>query len=242
MDELKYPFYSNRMNCFAGTYCEIAMESYYEAFICYDDISENDFSGEKIEELLKMEKAVVKTIVFSAMCIESFLNDYGASCLGDSEFYGNFDKLNPLGKFQLISKFILKKDIEKDKSCYSLFKDLFHLRNEFVHNKSKESDFHGFSSLEECVDFYQGLMNPEEILEIPPIDKLEADSDMRKAFNSLKAIYELMKYFDENDSCCFAVERTFRTSGILLGSEREKEYKKYIFSKLNMKIDDRYLM
>ena len=81
-----------RNNILAGMYCEIAMEAYFHATKYYQIIRENNYSAFSGYELSEMNKYIVKTVVFSAMSIESFLNDYAAACLGDSEFYSNFDK------------------------------------------------------------------------------------------------------------------------------------------------------
>ena len=113
---------SFRINYFANTYCEMAMESYYNAKDLYLQIKKDNYVGERIHELVGMEKQVISAVVFSAMCIESFFNDYSAACLGDVEFYDNFDKLSTISKFQLIAQFILKKEIDKSKSYYSRLK------------------------------------------------------------------------------------------------------------------------
>ena len=88
-----------RNNMLAGMYSEIAMEAYFHATKYYRVIRENDYSAFVGYELSELNKYIVKTVVFSAMSIESFLNDYAAACLGDSEFYSNFDKLSTIGKF-----------------------------------------------------------------------------------------------------------------------------------------------
>ena len=193
------------------------------------------------ENYSQMQKGVIKCIVFSAMCVESFLNDYAATCLGDSEFYDNFDKLNPFGKFQLIANFILKSEFDKSKSYYSLFKELFRLRNNFVHNKSKEAEIQGFSSLEELEAIHKKFYDSEEFTKMSQSDRDEVDLDIKNALNSLRAVYELAKYFEENECGYLVVTQLFNTPGVIHGSESEKECKKYVFSKLNISVDERYL-
>jgi hypothetical protein len=218
------------------------MESYFEALNYYEKNRESDYLWEMMEEYSQMEKGVIKCIVFSAMCVESFLNDYAAMRMGDSDFYDNFDKLKPIGKFQLIANFVLKSEFDKSKSYYSLLKDLFRLRNGFVHNKSQEADIFGFSSLEEAEAFQKESMASADFLKMSESDRKEVDLDIKNAMNSLRAVYELAKYFEENNCGYSAVEELFNTHGVIYGSEREKEYKKYVFSKLNIKINERYLV
>ena len=70
------------------------MESYYNATASYKQIKEAEYSWDYYGEYDSMNKSVVSTIVFSAMAIEAFINDYAAACLGDLDFYDNFDKLS----------------------------------------------------------------------------------------------------------------------------------------------------
>ena len=124
------------MGYLADLYCEIAMEEFYEATKLYEFLRENNFSYKYKCEENELDKHVLKTIVFSAMTIESFLNNYVATCIGDSEFRENFEKLTPLSKLQLIVKFIFRCEYDSSKSYHSYMKRLFYLRNDYVHNKS----------------------------------------------------------------------------------------------------------
>ena len=79
-----------RENNFSGMYCKLAMESYCRAEEYYKEISEANFSMEKSDEETEFSKQVVSTVVFSAMCLESFFNNYLAACLGDKNFYETY--------------------------------------------------------------------------------------------------------------------------------------------------------
>lgn len=63
MAENIYPG-SARENCFANIYCEIAMESYYNATASYKQIKEAEYSWDYYGEYDSMNKSVVSTIVF----------------------------------------------------------------------------------------------------------------------------------------------------------------------------------
>lgn len=229
-----------RKNCFAGMYCDIAMESYFNAVKALEVIRENKYSSvHSACEYIEMNKNVVKTIVFSAMAIESFLNDYAAACLGDSEFYDKFDKLSTMSKLQLIAKFILKSEIDKKQSYYSYIKSLFKQRDSYVHNKSKQEHWEKYSSLEEFLNEFE--QNAEEFKETDfTYNKEEIEEDYRSALNALKAVKELAIYFDENETTKRALGTMFSPLGLLCGSEKEKEYKKKVFDDLNITVDGNY--
>lgn len=233
MAEFIYPE-AMRQNYYASTYSEIAMESYYYARKNYDIICENDYSYFKAKELCEMEKNVVKTVVFSAMAIESYLNDYAAACLGDKEFYDNFDRLSAIGKFQLIAKFILKSEFDKGKSYYCYLKELFSNRDAYIHNKSQAFDMEGCATLDEFVDYAEEKYKEELKEEIGSFDRKSIDDFHKCALNSLKTMKEVGLYFDKYDANRFAINRLFTPTGILAGDEKEKEYKSFIFPLLNI--------
>lgn len=226
-----------RINALDGMYSEIAMESYFYAKKYHDILQENKYSGFCIYERTEMYKNIVKTVVFSAMAIESFLNDYAAACLGDAEFYVNFDKLSSLGKFQLIAKFILKSKVDKEQKYYFFLKTLFSLRDSYVHNKSTQLNIKGFANLEECLDCFEDVHN-KEIAEAPlSFDRIEIDNDYKGAINALKAIKEIALYFDQYDANRLAIRRLLNPLGLKLGNEKEKEYKAVAFVELGIKAD-----
>ena len=99
-------------------YADIAMRNYVRAKEQFDEL---DFSSDGFEENLGfdlLKEYAVSTIIFSTMCIEAFLNDYAAACLGDKEFYDYFDKLNIEGKFALVGKFVLCAEVNKGENYY----------------------------------------------------------------------------------------------------------------------------
>lgn len=229
-----------RNNFLAGMYSEIAMESYFHAAKYHRIIRYKHYSAFAGYELSEFNKYIVKTVVFAAMSIESFLNDYAAACLGDSEFYSNFDKLSAVSKFQLIAKFILKSKVEKDKKYYFYLKTLFTLRDLYVHNKSTSFDTEGCATLEEYLDYAQEAYKEELSEESWSLDKDDIDADYGGATNALKAIKEIALYFDKNDASQIATHRLFHPLGLQFGSEKEKEYKTMVFSELGIKVDENY--
>lgn len=224
-----------RINCFSKMYCEIAMESYYKAMKSYDLIKDNDFSWDSYDELDRLNKSIVSTIIFSAMAIESFINNYAAACLGDSEFYDNFDRLSIISKFELIARFILNSEINKSASYYYRLKILFRNRDYYVHNKSRKMSFLGYTWEE--IQTYDAGVESGEIKEGPHIlDKKEIDDDIRSAIESLKAIKDIAIYFDQYDSNIFALYQFFHPMDIEYASPQEKEYRIPILALLGIKV------
>lgn len=235
MSENIYPN-SARENCFAHIYCEIAMESYYNATVSYEQIRKAGYSWDYYGEYDSMNKAVVSTIVFSAMAIEAFINDYAAACLGDSDFYDNFDKLSLLGKFELIARFILKSGrLDKGNAHYCRLKSLVKSRNLYVHCKSKRAVIQGYS-LDEIQKMKR--LNSLESESPPKLDSEEVENGINEALDALKAIYDVAVYFDEYDSNIWAVSRLFNMLGLVAGDEHERRYKAVVFRVLGIKADE----
>lgn len=224
---------SARENCLANMYCEIAMESYYHAYIAYTMIRTANYSHKYNNELSSMNKSIVTTIIFSAMTIEAFINDYAAACLGDSDFYDNFDKLSLTGKFKLVSKFILKNNRLDNSNAYSMLCSLIKSRNSYVHCKSRYLDFSKYS-LDEIQDI-EHLDSLEE--EDYKFDYKEIKNNIDNALNAIKTIYEIALYFDKYDFNVSAIFRLFNTFGLIAGNKKEQQYKTFVFQKLGLITD-----
>lgn len=226
-----------RENCLFSMYAEIAMESYYKAERKYEEIKANNYVVSSMWELGEIEKQIICTVVFSAMCVESFLNNYAGACLGDKEFGENFDRLSPVSKLQLIAKFILHANVNTGEALYSRIKQLFRERDKYVHNKSKKTKYQGMTAAE----FEDFQKNDAELFEEGRVDdgfpKEELDKDMRIARDALKALKDIASLFDEYDSEAFARERIFRPSGVIFGHDTEREYKRIVFRVVGIKVD-----
>ncbi len=208
-------------------YCEMAMQSYYHAHGYYNVVQRKGYSMLAANEHFAMNKEIISTVVFSAMTIESFFNDYASACLGDENFYEYFDKLSPESKFVLIAKFILKTDVDKGQGYYSYLKALIKKRNEYVHNKSKEcnqvvAEKENESNMTEC--------------DMPIFDKKEIQKDMRHARDAIKGIQVIADYFDKHDSNVHATSRLFTPDMIRYVSNEEQRYKRFVFSELGIKV------
>lgn len=233
MSEKIYPA-ECREGAFTHQYCEIAMESYYRAIQAHAHLKRDGYCAIDTWDIYgNMNKGIISTVVFSAMAIESFLNDYAAACLGDNEYYQNFDRLSAIGKFQLIAKFIMRVEIDKSKSYYSLLKAVFSNRDKLVHNKSKKSAFQGYTK-EELDDIERSLemsgYEPQE----PCYDVKEIDKDMRMGLDALRAMREMVSFFDAHDESVCAL---FRFFGSTLEFYVTEPYRKELFSLLKIPIE-----
>lgn len=228
MSRETYPGYG-REGSFCHMYCEIAMEAYYQAMQAHAAIKARNYSAYENKDYEAMNKHIVSTVVFSAMAIESFLNDYAAACLGDNEFYDNFDRLSVLSKFQLIAKFIIQTPVDKGQAYYSLLKSLFSNRDRFVHNKSRRMKFQGYP--EELMEEIEQEWLSEEG---PTFDLEDIRKDMRMGLDALKAMRELARFFDERDD---NVSAQFHFFGSAVEFFVREPYQKEIFKLLKIPVE-----
>ena len=185
-------------------YADIAMRSYVRAKEQYNKL---DFSADGFEEdsdFDLLREYVISTIIFSTMCIEAFLNDYAAACLGDKEFYDYFDKLKIEGKFALIGKFVLSTEIDKGKSYYYRLRRLVKERNEYTHSKSKKLE--GYHCYAEAPEIPIDVLNQWEEQGIDPTPYREM---LDSAKNALQAIRDIALFFDGHDAAADAIARLF---------------------------------
>ncbi len=196
-----------RENYNCGTYAQIAINNYYEAKKLYTTIINDNYDISDFEFQCQMERNIIITCVFAAMSIESFLNNYASACLGDDEFYDNFDKLSVISKFQLVVKFLLKKDIDKGKAFFSNLKSLIKQRDTFVHNKSRQFILQKYISE---VDEFNELYEFQTVKETPTLDKKEIKEEMMIAQTAIKAMRDFAHFFDSSDASSHALALFFK--------------------------------
>jgi hypothetical protein len=193
-----------RMGCMAKCYSKIAMLNYLKGKELIEECSDY-WDLRKIEN--KINDSIIISVVFSAMTIESFINDYAARKLGDKFFEENIDRLQPISKLQIIAKFVFRKELNKSENMFYLLTKLFRTRNEYIHNKSKD----GFSYFKKNNLFFdeEDALDFEKQLYIAKADNFEVEfnqekkkkitEDLQEAKEAISAIYELVKFFDSND-------------------------------------------
>ncbi|MDD2389231.1 MAG: hypothetical protein PHP23_05805 [Desulfobacterales bacterium] len=83
------------------------------------------------------DKATI-AIVFSAMAIEAFINEYGISNFSSSYFKNHLDNLSLVSKLVIIPKIANKLELDKSGQVYQEVKWLIELRNHLVHFRFKK--------------------------------------------------------------------------------------------------------
>lgn len=187
-----YPKRAFRVDYLAADFAEIAVETYLDAKVLFDKIKKQGFSwfGLEMKELDKKSSIV---ITFCSMAIESFLNDYAAACFHDDKYYGSYDSLSIQNKFQLIVQFILQKEFKKDVEPYGLLGKLTKNRNKLVHNKSYDGN----------VFFANRQDKPSHDI------SYYIQRDFNNVIDSIRAVVQLVNYFEQNDLDTSACERMF---------------------------------
>ena len=201
---MSYPQNYARANCMCSEYAEIAFRNYFDVkqkCLTYK-ITEFDFDIFHEAHLLN-QKAIV-TVVFAQMSIESFLNDYAAACLGDDECYDNFDKLDFISKFQLIFKFILQDTLDKSREPYTSLKVLSKWRNSYIHNKSY--------SLDGSITKFESIEDADYLDAACKMETKYIKDILHEAESAIKAIIEIVNFFEERDNNTHATFKFFSFS------------------------------
>ncbi|MBR2405652.1 MAG: hypothetical protein IKB04_01185 [Clostridia bacterium] len=228
-----YPM-EGRFNFLAGMYCEMAMEAYHTIIEQYDIILRKNSWVDSQDDQDKLEKALVSCVVFSAMSIESYLNNYAAACLGDSEFYDNFDKLSVIGKLELISKFILHAPLDKSCETYRCLKALLKERNFFIHNKSSRSEYQG--STKEEIEEKNKHIEECALYEEPEVDWIAIKEYLKEAENALKAVHGIATHFDKYDKSAYAEVHLFSPDHVYFLAPGQTNYRERAFKLLKIEV------
>lgn len=223
-----------RFNNFSSAYCEMAIESFAIAKQSFTNLKQAGFSVEDYEYKDTMDKSIIATIIFSAMAIEAFVNDYAAACLGDSDFYDNFDKLSICSKLELIARFILKTEVDKSKAYYSLLRKLFKQRDYYVHGKSHRLEGNE-SGLAKKVYVIEEI-GPDNST-IAKFNAEDSRNDIRDAFDAIRAIKEIAVFFDKNDSSIHAVSKFFYLSDYYDKTKKMAYIRENILFPLGIKVE-----
>lgn len=133
-----------RLNSFWSNYLQITQDAkqlFDETYRLESEPTYMDNSDLYIDIKNKRFKYGTQVIIFAAMSMESFINDYATVNLGDSYFKSTIDKLNTVSKYLIAIQMITHKEFPKDSQAYEKLKFLFQIRNKLVHSKSKQIPF-----------------------------------------------------------------------------------------------------
>lgn len=191
-----------REGVWASTYFKTAINHCIEAdkllrrLYSTDDLSEHIAIDERINE------ACAIAIVFSAMSVEAYMNDYLAQTMGEETFYEQHERKNSTEKLNLVlgaDKHYGKKNVVS--AVTNLFKD----RNSLVHAKSHDISY------ESEVDDQQ-----TQPVDIKPDSSTSTywteycTSYVERANQAICAVLLLGEYMQQKAPC-------FRTDAYLLG-------------------------
>ncbi len=188
---------SIRINNMTSNYSQIAILHYWQAKRTYGYLLTHKEMSDKVVELeCSILNDSIVVVTFAAMALESFLNDFAATNMGDKFFYENFDMLRPMGKMKLITRFILKSELSNGSKLYNLVDGLFRTRNNFVHSKSKDGSRYAMTEEEY---WKQKDDNEREFFKSSTIDFSSSKEILQTAFYSLCALREVGIFFDSHN-------------------------------------------
>lgn len=212
-----------RQNFMVMNYSEIALDQFGILKENLEQLEQLDsMCSEVIEFQHEIDNSYISVIIFAAMAMEAFLNDYAAEKMGDDFFYDNFENLRPFAKLQLISKVVFGTAISKGGKIYLFMDQLFKERNHLTHCKSR--DFSGMS-VEEYEEYHHFLDTDEtaadwQMLQWERIDIEGSRALMKNAHVALRALKEVAGYVDEHDECAYATAKLL-CSGWIIGDCRK---------------------
>ncbi len=89
------------------------------------------------EKNAAIQRSAMVSVIFSALTLEAFINNYAIERFSRSYFDNHLDKLSPVSKWILIPKLITGKALDTDGQSYERLKELFKLRDRLVHYKTR---------------------------------------------------------------------------------------------------------
>lgn len=128
-------------------YIQIAVESYHKAKNLEaerirkrnekENMNDEDVDFQ-CEMSAKIDKCSIIAIIFSALTIEAFINDYGISNLSKSYFEKYLDKLDLFAKWIVIPKLVTGKQLDQSLNIFERLGKLISRRNNLVHYKTRK--------------------------------------------------------------------------------------------------------
>jgi len=124
----------------ATHYASICKDNYAEFNKCLDELSkiENKIGNtQKRHDLCsKQQKSGTTVIVFAAICLEAFINDYASMKLS-KQLFEKIEMLGFCNKWVIVPKLVTGKEFNTSSKAFELLRQLIKNRNELVHPKPK---------------------------------------------------------------------------------------------------------
>lgn len=86
----------------------------------------------------RIQREAMVVVIFSALTLEAFINDYGLENFSRSYFDKHLDKLSPVSKWLILPRLVAGKELNTNSQAFESLKKLFNLRNKLVHYKTKK--------------------------------------------------------------------------------------------------------
>jgi hypothetical protein len=94
-----------------------------------------DFHAAKNAEI---QRTAMVSVIFSALALEAFINNYGIERFSGSYFDNYLDKLSAVSKWIVIPRLVTGKEIDRDGQAFEWLKGLFMQRDKLVHYKTRK--------------------------------------------------------------------------------------------------------
>ncbi|GAI76964.1 unnamed protein product [marine sediment metagenome] len=121
-------------------YASICKDNYAEFNNCLDELSKIESRTENPQKWLdlhlKQQKCGTTVIVFAAICLEAFINDYASMNLSKSLFE-KIERLELRNKWVIVPKLVTGKEFDTGSKAFQLLEQLTRSRNKLVHPKPK---------------------------------------------------------------------------------------------------------
>lgn len=172
------------------------------------ELEKENFNKDKLDEIIekfclkeftlnffRMRSFGAITVVFSAMCLEALINDYCVLKKSSNYFKKYINKLDTVSKWLIVPNLITGKAISTDGQTFQLIKELFALRNDLVHPKSKELESLEYTNntlLQDIKDF---------VFKVPQCYRAikEATFELNKIDNEFQYLDDYKWLWGEND-------------------------------------------
>lgn len=114
------------------------------------------------EAIMEGRQHAMVTIVFSAMTLEAYINEYAARKRSKSFFKEHLNKLRTQDKWVVISELFSGVPFPKSDNCYQHLDTLIQLRHQLVHNKPKVLDLSDAEAAKKAGDHVYAIFESAE--------------------------------------------------------------------------------
>lgn len=126
-------FFVNNVN----TFSKIASENLERSLLFREKARRTKLASEHVTFIMQSREYAIVAIIFSALTLESYINEYAARKKGVTYFNKHLEKIDFLNKWIVIPELCTGKSFPKNKQCYENLDKLKTMRNNLVHSKPK---------------------------------------------------------------------------------------------------------